>query len=409
MDHLVGEVKMQKTDRSRFVRQLLREAPERDVSVASVELPRQAVSRLAERLGRSAQRKGAEETGASHANQSPVSRLMKMLGRSTPKSAPVAATTGVAAPLAMAKSASSEPGVLELDYSNGPSAPFSLAQIASASLPTESPAAAESPSVTAISRSIIQPGKGKGPSKRRGPNSPRAEQPWFDPSVRFEQGVDEIFDQVWVKVQRRLAQPGSDDQTDDEEASISHHNIQSIIVTSWSPEEGSSTTALGLAARAGEAFPGRVCLVDADSHGRDLTRASGSENRPGLAELLAEDRALDEILIGGGDSGFVFLPTGRHVESEGLADDARMQQVVRSLEDRFRYVFYDTSCLKRGVEAYRFGRFVVNAILVVRAGLTRRQTVTRAVDQMKLHGMSLLGTVLNHRVDTIPNWLYPYV
>ena len=79
------------------------------------------------------------------------------------------------------------------------------------------------------------------------------------------------------------------------------------------------------------------------------------------------------------------------------------------LEDRFRYVFYDTSSLKRAVEAYRWGRFVVNAILVVRAGVTRQQTIIHAVDQMQLHGMQLLGTVLNRRQDVIPNWLYPYV
>lgn len=228
-------------------------------------------------------------------------------------------------------------------------------------------------------------------------------------SLEFDPEMEELFDHVWVKVQRRLSRSSGAVDEDPSDEEIHHHNIQSIVAASWSLDEGCSTAALGLAARSASSAQGRVCLVDADFHSAGLTRAAGMEEREGLAELLSQEVELDDVLVEGPAPNLWFLPAGRARGPESLAVDARLQRVIQALEERFRYVFYDASCLKRGVEAYRWGRFVVNTILVVRAGRTRRETILHAVESMHLHGMKLLGAVLNHRVDLIPNWAYPYV
>lgn len=226
--------------------------------------------------------------------------------------------------------------------------------------------------------------------------------------IEFGGPMDDLFDQIWVRVQRRLSRASSDTDAIEVEQEIHPHSLQSIIVTSWNVGEGSSTVALGLAARAAAAAQGKICLVDADFHSADLTRSAEMDSRPGLAELLADEVSYDEAIVEGSQEHLYFLPAGRNRSSDALAVDGRVQQVIRRLEERFRYVFFDASSLKRGIEAYRWGRFVVNTVLVVRAG-SRRETILHAVNSMRLHGMKLLGTVLNHRVDTIPNWLYPYV
>lgn len=233
--------------------------------------------------------------------------------------------------------------------------------------------------------------------------------PAVDTSVEFEEEMAEAFDQVWVRVQRQLGRPQQDDDVDEESVDIRHRSIQSVIVTSWNDEEGASTISLGLAGRAGASMPGQVCLVDADFHGKSLTKASRTENRPGLGELLSHDANLQDVIIRHEKSPFAFIPSGAIPNKDLLSNDARLQQVISTLEMKYRYVFYDCSSLKRGIESYRWGRLVVNALLVVKAGTNRRQTITHAVTQLQLHGMELVGTVLNQRVDTIPDWLYPFV
>jgi len=417
---------MLRNDMSRFVQNLRRqESRPSTTAPRGGDLSPGAISRLAELMQKQSAAQEATSDASPHehtAHATPAgrtTRLAMLMGRNqTADSVPTPTDATDATPAEV-------PPPSTMEALHAVSSPGTVLNIASAHppIPRRSEMSTEtSAALRKISRSEVSglragelavalpPAKGSAFANiSLDPKNEAKETPGVDTSVGFEPGIDEIFDQVWVKVQRKLSQTGSDEDIQDEEEGIRHHNIQSIIVTSWLESEGTSTVALGLAGRAAATLPGKVCLVDADFHGLGLTRASRCESRPGLAELLLEEATLDQVIVSSRHSPFAFIPAGRKLDLESVATDARLQQVIRSLEERFRYVFYDTSSLKRAAEAYRWGRYIVNTILVVRAGVTRQQTIVHAVDQMHLHGMQLLGTVLNQRQDVIPNWLYPYV
>ncbi|MBX9655919.1 hypothetical protein K2Y11_20065 [bacterium] len=417
---------MLRNDMSRFVQSLRRqESRPSEAAPRGGDLSPGAISRLAELMQKQVtpsefkSESSPHEHSAHSAPAARTTRLALLMGRHQSAESNLRVVETIAPPVVEA------PSLSEMDALHAVSSPGTVMNIASAHppIPRRSEMTGEtSAALRKISRSEVSslkagelavalpPAKGSTLADiKLDPRNEAKETPGVDTSVGFEPGIDEIFDQVWVKVQRKLSQTGSDEDIQDEEAGIRHHNIQSIVVTSWLESEGTSTVALGLAGRAAATLPGKICLVDADFHGLGLTRASRCESRPGLAELLLEEATLDQVIVSSRHSPFVFIPAGRKLDLESLATDARLQQVIRSLEDRFRYVFYDTSSLKRAAEAYRWGRFIVNTILVIRAGVTRQQTILHAVDQLQLHGMQLLGTVLNQRQDVIPNWLYPYV
>lgn len=230
------------------------------------------------------------------------------------------------------------------------------------------------------------------------------------PIPAFALGMEELFDQLWIKTQRRLAsQNEEEDRVFDEEAEIRHQSIQSLLVTSWAADEGGSTVSIGLASRAAANCRGDVCLVDADDHQHDLSKMFGAEIKPGLRQLLRDEAKIDDTVLRLGKSNLYLLPTGSGSAIDSISVESRLQTILAELEERFRYVIFDAPCLKHGVEGYKWGRFIVNAILVVRAGSARRQTVSHAITSMRSHGMRVIGTILNRRVDLIPNWLYPYL
>ena len=230
------------------------------------------------------------------------------------------------------------------------------------------------------------------------------------PGIELAPEMLELFDHLWVKVQRGLAGKEEDEgQIVADAFEIRHHSVQSIIVTSWGANDGSSTVAAGLASRAAATAQGKVCLVDADFQMPGLTGDCGAGNRDGLRQLLDGSKPLDELLVKLSDGHLWFLPCGRGADREALSQDSNIQRSLAELEDRFRYVIFDAGNLQNAVEPFRWGRFVINALLVVQAGRTRRQTVTHAVNTLKLHGMNIIGTILNRRVDHIPSWLYPYL
>lgn len=224
--------------------------------------------------------------------------------------------------------------------------------------------------------------------------------------------MEETFDQLFVRIQRRLNVQGDvveEDDVSSEELEIHHHSLRSIVLTSWAEGEGTSTVAVGLAARAASAGQGDVCLVDANFHHASLSASAQLDDAPGLSDVMSDGVDLSSTLRHGPARGFYFLPAGRRRQPPPPSTDQNLQRVISELEERFRYVFFDTPCLKSGIDAYRWGRFVVNTVLVVRAGSAKRQTVAHAVHSLKLHGLSLLGIILNRRLDAIPNWLYPYL
>lgn len=228
---------------------------------------------------------------------------------------------------------------------------------------------------------------------------------------RLKGNFEEAFDQSWMRVQRRLthADVHLDAAEEEGEIQIRHQSLQSMVVTSWSSGEGSSTVVTGLAARAAASNVGDVCIVDAGFHNRRLTFLAGMEGRPGLQELLEAPDLLGKIAVPIPRANLWFLPAGRSDSKDIAVVENQMQATISALEARFRYVLFDTPCLKHGVHAYRWGRNVVNAVLVVRAAHARRQTLIHAMTSLRLQGIKVLGTILNRRVDTIPGWLYPYL
>jgi Mrp family chromosome partitioning ATPase len=154
---------------------------------------------------------------------------------------------------------------------------------------------------------------------------------------------------------------------------------------------------------------GGVCLVDADLSARRLTLAAGLGEQPGLRELLeGSASSMEDLIVHVPGSKLSFLPAGCLTDVPPLTE-VRVQEIISELEDRFRYVFFDTPAIKRGVDAYRWGKYIGNAVLVVPAETSRRHSVVHAVNTMRLHGLHLLGVVLNRRVYPIPKWLYRFL
>lgn len=229
------------------------------------------------------------------------------------------------------------------------------------------------------------------------------------PAPTFAPQMEELFDQLWVKAARSLVMPADEDLVVNEQAEIRHQSIQSVVVTSWEQDEGSSTIALGLATRAALACRGEICLIDADAEHSGLTKMAGLEVKAGLRQILRDEATLENASFRVGDGNLHLVPIGNGAGGEGGIADNRLQAVLTELEERFRYVIFDAPALKHGIEGYRWGRLAVNSILVVRAGTARRQTVSHAVTSMRSHGLRVLGAIINRRVDLVPNWLYPYL
>lgn len=174
------------------------------------------------------------------------------------------------------------------------------------------------------------------------------------------------------------------------------HKRKTLLMTSSGPQEGKTTNAINLAivmAQAGE----KTILVDADLRKPRVEKAFGIKPEHGLTEALAgkEDLAgvihktkipnLDIITCG------VIPPN----PSE-LLGSKKMDQLLEKLEEKYDRVIMDSPPVLAVTDAVVLSGKVDGTIVVVKAGETNRNAVSKVKEILEsVKTANLIGVVLN--------------
>jgi succinoglycan biosynthesis transport protein ExoP len=173
--------------------------------------------------------------------------------------------------------------------------------------------------------------------------------------------------------------------------------IRVLLVTSPLPGDGKTTVATNLAltlAREGK----RVLLVDADLRGGRIAAMLGLSATSGLSETLARQvdfsNALSRVAIGGNELHVLARGKGLGDPASLLATDA-----PRDLIDRARglydMVIVDTPPVNSVADAPLLTRHCDGVLLVARAGVTARDALVFAMEQLRIVRAPVVGAVLN--------------
>ncbi|HJY78357.1 MAG TPA: CpsD/CapB family tyrosine-protein kinase [Burkholderiales bacterium] len=170
---------------------------------------------------------------------------------------------------------------------------------------------------------------------------------------------------------------------------------RALGVSSPRSGEGKTTVALNLAVHTALEADWTVLLVDADLRRPGLCRALGLGPLPGLAQFLAGEAPLEELLVYPGFGRCVLLPAGaaRTDSSEALGS-ARMHELARQMKRRYpdRLVIFDLPPLLDAADGIAALPCIDALLLVVEEGRSAADDVVCAA---QLAGERLIGTVLN--------------
>jgi len=168
-----------------------------------------------------------------------------------------------------------------------------------------------------------------------------------------------------------------------------------FVITSAARGEGRSTTAAGLAtalARAGR----RVVVVDADLRRPRLAAYLGVDSSCGLSDVLAGRAEAPDVWQRRGTRELYVLPAGPVPSNPAdLLRSARMARLVGQLRDEFDAVVVDTPPALSCADAAAVASLADGAVVVVRAGRTRRHELAGVVARLRSVGAPLLGCVFN--------------
>jgi capsular exopolysaccharide synthesis family protein len=203
---------------------------------------------------------------------------------------------------------------------------------------------------------------------------------------------------------RLISLPGASDRTVEAfrmlavntELSTADNPFRTLLVTSSSAAEGKSITAANLAIAMAESGK-RVILVDTNLRRPTLHQIFEQPRDRGLTTLLKAppESRVDDFLVPTGVANLRLLPSGSPAENpvEPLVS-SRMSDLIDELTACADVVIFDSPALLAAVDPTLLARYCEATLLVVRAGATAPDSLTRARQQLAYTGTRLLGAVL---------------
>lgn len=171
---------------------------------------------------------------------------------------------------------------------------------------------------------------------------------------------------------------------------------RSILITSAAPEAGKSFTAVNLAVVSAQAGQ-RVCLIDGDLRRGYLRKFFNIDrNAPGLADYLAGDVTLAQVLRNGPVAGLSVMPTGKLPPNPSeLIMRQSFSDLMVELDREFDLILIDAPPTLAVTDPVIMGRSVGATIMIVRHRKTAVGEVEAVMRTFETAGGRVAGAVLN--------------
>lgn len=263
---------------------------------------------------------------------------------------------------------------------DAPAQPEIAARVASASpAPAAAPAAPPSPPAAAPPFEAHQHQAG-GRHVARATLLHRFRPDW-KPRLSVGPDIDPLFAEQFRRLAASLIQSQRTDQ------------LKSVLITSATPSEGKTLSALNLAMILSESYRRRVLLIDADLRKPMISEALNMAVADGLSEAIygSDDRKVTLVQL---TETLTLLPAGRPQGDplSGLTS-MRMNRLLDEARTRFDWVIVDSPPLGAAADAGLICPMVDAALIVIRAGLTPHAAIQRTIETLGKD--RILGVVLN--------------
>jgi capsular exopolysaccharide synthesis family protein len=177
--------------------------------------------------------------------------------------------------------------------------------------------------------------------------------------------------------------------------------VRSLVISSAAPGEGKTTVAVHLA-QVVAMLGRRVLLVDANLLTPQIHTRLGLANAHGLADILQQDRLLDDVIQVSNfqdnlfvlTSGNVTIGSGRRLAS------TQMQDLMAKFYDAFDLVIYDTPHLLGLSDTNFLAAQSDGLLMVVGVGETKRSEVMQVLSGLQEFKLPVLGMIANYSLPT---------
>ena len=171
---------------------------------------------------------------------------------------------------------------------------------------------------------------------------------------------------------------------------------QFIQITSAGPQEGKTITTANVATVMAQSGS-RVLIVDCDMRKPRIHEIFGLPNARGLSDLLVDGEEWASFIKNTKIPNLDLLSCGSiPANPSELLSSKRMQRLLTLLGDKYDRIIMDSPPVLAVTDSILLSRLVEGIILVVGAGASSKNGVSRAVELLKEVNSRIVGAVLNN-------------
>jgi capsular exopolysaccharide synthesis family protein len=184
--------------------------------------------------------------------------------------------------------------------------------------------------------------------------------------------------------------------------------LKTMVVTSPSPQEGKTTTAINLGVTMAEAG-GRVLIVDTDMRRPRLHRSFGVPNQVGISTVIVGKATLAEAIKRTDVPNLDVLTCGPVPPNPSeLLHTERFAAVLAECAKLYDRIILDSPPTSAVTDPAVLGNLADGVVLVVKAGETTRESALHARRQLATAKARLFGVVVNAIDFSNPAYGYEY-
>lgn len=171
--------------------------------------------------------------------------------------------------------------------------------------------------------------------------------------------------------------------------------LQTIALTSCTPNEGKSTTIANLAVVLTQAGKS-VLLIDCDMRNPTVHKNFNLSNKVGLSSCISMDTALSDAVQKTSIEGLYALTGGVIPPNPSeLLGSERMRELLQEAREVYDYVLIDLPPVLPVADALVLGAMVDGVVLVIDSGEVKVDLARDVKNQLQHAGANILGVVLN--------------
>ncbi|MFQ5674957.1 MAG: polysaccharide biosynthesis tyrosine autokinase [bacterium] len=184
--------------------------------------------------------------------------------------------------------------------------------------------------------------------------------------------------------------------------------IQSMVVTSTEPGDGKSFTTANLSITFAQ-LKTNTLLIDGDLRRGVLHNTFGLPKEPGFTNYLTRMVPLQNVLHETHIPNLTLISCGSLIPNPSeLLGSQQMQKFLDDVRRKYELVIFDSPPLNAATDAVVIGTQVDAALMVIRAGKTKREFADQKLDLFSNVPAKVMGVVLNGTTSDMAHPGYSY-